>query len=91
MAMADDGGRSRLGRGLAALIGDVGDGERSPRSRAAASARFLRRSCARTRAIRGRRSSTAELDKPRRLDPRQGGHRPAHPRCEPTEHGRAAY
>lgn len=25
MAMADDGGRSRLGRGLAALIGDVGD------------------------------------------------------------------
>jgi ParB family chromosome partitioning protein len=25
MAMADDGGRSRLGRGLAALIGDVSD------------------------------------------------------------------
>ena len=34
--MADDAARPRLGRGLAALIGDIGDDEQAPPARGAA-------------------------------------------------------
>ena len=46
-AMAEEGTRSRLGRGLAALIGDVGDetSARPPARAAAAADRFAAAEC----------------------------------------------
>ena len=61
--MAEDAcGRSRLGRGLAALIGDVGEETKSARSARAASAACRSNSSSPIRAIRAASFSDAELD-----------------------------
>ena len=73
--MADDAARSRLGRGLAALIGDVGAESQSDRPRRAQPAQGAdRTSCAPIRAIRASCSPKPSSTELSRFDPRARHH-----------------